>query len=113
MVGLCRAGFAPSLLSSLSASPPTLLLSSRHTHTNSHSFNPHTPQTRPTQTYTRHQLHTYTMLTTDSAPRFSWLHNRMPALLVGEGAVAGWLGSPGYTDEKGALLEVCSGCLHI
>jgi putative SOS response-associated peptidase YedK len=34
---------------------------------------------------------TYTVLTTDASPRLAWLHDRMPALLVGDGAVAAWL----------------------
>lgn len=45
---------------------------------------------------------TYTILTTDSSSRLSWLHDRMPALLVGEEAVNTWL-----TGEKG-IMEVCA-----
>ncbi|KAI8464931.1 MAG: hypothetical protein J3K34DRAFT_489601 [Monoraphidium minutum] len=34
---------------------------------------------------------TYTILTTDSSPRLAWLHDRMPALLPGDGDVSAWL----------------------
>ncbi|GBF99465.1 hypothetical protein Rsub_12133 [Raphidocelis subcapitata] len=38
------------------------------------------------------KVRSFTMLTTDSAPKLSWLHDRMPALLRGDADVEAWLG---------------------
>ncbi|GAB4816659.1 hypothetical protein N2152v2_003705 [Parachlorella kessleri] len=43
-------------------------------------------------------LHTYTILTTDSSKRLSWLHDRMPVLLRDKAAQQAWLG----IEDKGA-----------
>lgn len=36
-------------------------------------------------------LHTYAILTTDSSPRFSSLHNRMPVLLYNDAIAEAWM----------------------
>lgn len=45
-------------------------------------------------------LTTYTILTTDAAPRLTWLHNRMPVILPDDDAVAAWLGTSGPSYGK-------------
>jgi putative SOS response-associated peptidase YedK len=36
-------------------------------------------------------LATYTIMTVDSSPRLSWLHDRMPVVLEDDAAVQAWL----------------------
>ena len=44
---------------------------------------------------------TVTMLTREAAPAFAWLHDRMPVLLQGDGALDTWLGAGAYAETAG------------
>lgn len=48
-------------------------------------------------------LHTYTVITTESAPQLTWLHDRMPVILTEE-TMETWLAA---TDVKEALSVLC------
>jgi len=50
-------------------------------------------------------LSTYTIMTVDSSPRLTWLHDRMPVLLTDEAAVQAWLGGGG-DGSKGNKQQV-------
>lgn len=46
------------------------------------------------------EVHTFTILTVDSSDKLTWLHDRMPAFLIGPEAESAWLGEEGAGGEK-------------
>ena len=50
-------------------------------------------------------LFTYTVITVDAHPKFSHIHDRMPAILDGDDAVRTWLDPSLSTHEVAKLLE--------
>jgi hypothetical protein len=47
-------------------------------------------------------LTTYTIMTVDSSPKLTWLHNRMPVLLEDDAAVEAWLSGSSSSSSSGS-----------